>query len=68
MRKASAPQLRALVSSHPEVTVADLGTATRIMVSAVEFVTHNLIAAPDPVDPQRLEDELTAMLTRYLRG
>jgi hypothetical protein len=56
------------VATHAETRIEDLDTATRIIVSAVEFVTHNLMAAPAGIDPERLEDELVAMLTRYLRG
>ena len=61
-------QLTGLVAAHPEVRVTDLGVAARIVVSTVELVTHNLLAAPAGLDPQRLEDELVAMVTGYLRG
>ncbi|MFK8850200.1 TetR/AcrR family transcriptional regulator [Streptomyces sp. Ac-502] len=55
-----------LFARHPEVRVADTGTATRLVVSTIELVVHQLLAAPDPVDTARLEDELVTMLTGYL--
>lgn len=57
---------RELFDRHPEVRVADTDTAARLVVTTVELVIHTLIAAPDPVDATRLENELVAMLTRYL--
>ncbi|MGW2025821.1 TetR/AcrR family transcriptional regulator [Streptomyces decoyicus] len=59
---------RELIEKHPEVRVADMEVAARLLVSTVELVVHQLIAAPDPLDPARLESELIAMLTRYLTG
>ncbi|MEJ8654332.1 TetR family transcriptional regulator [Streptomyces sp. MS1.AVA.3] len=59
---------RDLIEHHPEVRVADVEVAARLLVSTVELVVHQLIAAPDPLDPARLESELVAMLTRYLTG
>ncbi|MGC5012820.1 TetR/AcrR family transcriptional regulator [Streptosporangium sp. DT93] len=58
--------MRDLLDHHPEVRVEDTHTAARLAVSTVELVVHQLIAAPDPVDLSRLENELTAMLTLYL--
>ncbi|GAA4550755.1 TetR/AcrR family transcriptional regulator [Amycolatopsis samaneae] len=55
-----------LLDRHPEVRVADTETAARLIVSTVELVVHQLIAAPDPVPIPRFETELTAMLTTYL--
>jgi AcrR family transcriptional regulator len=57
---------RELFDRHPEVRVADTDTAARLVVSTVELVVHQLIAAPDPVDTNRFENELVAMITRYL--
>ena len=59
---------RDLVTRHPEARVEDPEVAARLLVSTVALTVHELVAAPDPVDPARLEDELVAMLTRYLRG
>ncbi|WP_028933698.1 TetR/AcrR family transcriptional regulator [Pseudonocardia spinosispora] len=55
-----------LLDGHPEVRVTDTHTAARLVVSTVELVVHQLIAAPDPIDVTRLENELVAMLTSYL--
>ncbi|MFH8989429.1 TetR/AcrR family transcriptional regulator [Streptomyces sp. NPDC017940] len=56
---------RDLLARHPEVHVTDIDTAARLVVSTEQLV-HQLVAAPRPVDARRLEDELVAMLTRYL--
>ncbi|GAA1695885.1 TetR/AcrR family transcriptional regulator [Streptomyces yatensis] len=55
-----------LLERHPEVRVEDTYVAARLIVSTVELVVHVLIAAPDSIDTTRLENELVAMLTRYL--
>ncbi|RNF87163.1 TetR/AcrR family transcriptional regulator [Streptomyces botrytidirepellens] len=55
-----------LIETHPEVRVEDTYVAARLLVSTVELVIHQLIAEPDPLDATRLENELVAMLTRYL--
>ncbi|MEU1117718.1 MULTISPECIES: TetR/AcrR family transcriptional regulator [unclassified Streptomyces] len=57
-----------LLRHHPEVGVDDIYTATRLLVTTVELVIHQVIAAPDPIDLRRFEDELVAMLHRYLTG
>ncbi len=59
---------RDLFGRHPEVRVTDLDTATRLVNSALHFGVHPLVAAPEPVDPGRLENEIVAMLTRYLKA
>ncbi|NDZ78051.1 TetR/AcrR family transcriptional regulator [Streptomyces sp. SID10853] len=68
LHQADIEYIRELFETHPEVRVADTMTAARVAVSAIEFIVHPLIAEPAPVDPTRLENELVAMLTRYLRG
>jgi len=60
--------VRELIENHPESRVADVPIAARLVVSTVELLVHQLIAAPDPLDPARLENELVAMVTRYLTG
>jgi AcrR family transcriptional regulator len=50
---------------HPEVLVADTGTAAQLVVTTVELVVHWLTAG-GAVTPAALEDELVAMLDRYL--
>lgn len=54
------------LADHPEITVEDTETAAKVIVSTVELVIHQLVASPDPVDSERLEQELVTMLTRYL--
>jgi AcrR family transcriptional regulator len=60
--------LRELLDGHPEVRLADTETAARLIVTTVELVVHQLVADHEPVDIGRLEDELVAMLTRYVKG
>nr|WP_312896652.1 TetR/AcrR family transcriptional regulator [Nonomuraea endophytica] len=59
---------RDLFGRHPEVRVQDKDTAARLVASAVELSVHQLIAAPGSIDTTRLENELVAMLTSYLRA
>ncbi|WP_436534445.1 TetR/AcrR family transcriptional regulator [Actinoplanes sp. HUAS TT8] len=61
-----ATELRDLLTGRPEVRLDDLDTALRVIVTTVELVTHTLMAAPSPVESQRLEDQLVTMVTRYL--
>lgn len=58
---------RALERS-PEVAVTDRSTAARLVVATIESVVHRWFASRRPVARDRFEDELTAMLTGYLRG
>ncbi|MEU6126597.1 TetR/AcrR family transcriptional regulator [Streptomyces sp. NPDC047123] len=57
---------RDLLARHPEVRVTDVDVAAHLVVATVETVVHQLVAAPRAVDAGRLEDELVAMVTRYL--
>jgi AcrR family transcriptional regulator len=57
-----------LLAAHPEVAVADTATAARLVVSAIESLIHHYFAASQPVELDRFENELVAMLSRYLRG
>ena len=58
--------VRELLELHPQARVEDTRVAARLVVSTIELVVHQLIAAPDPIDIPRLENELVTMLTRYL--
>jgi len=60
--------LRDLFDRHPEVQVGDMDTAARLVASTVELTVHQLVAAPGSIDIARLEDELVAMVTGYLRA
>ncbi|MGW5862089.1 TetR/AcrR family transcriptional regulator [Streptomyces sp. NPDC055239] len=67
---------RELLRNHPEVRVADVDIAARLVVSTVEMVVHRVMAGSGhvsesgpgagQVDIARFEDELVTMLTRYL--
>ncbi|MFI1680743.1 TetR/AcrR family transcriptional regulator [Streptomyces sp. NPDC020607] len=57
-----------LLRNHPEVRVADVDVAARLVVTTVEMVVHRVMAGPVDVDRARFEDELVTMLTRYLTG
>lgn len=54
-----------LLVRHPDAHVEDTYVAARLIVATVELLVHQLIAAPDPLDATRLENELVAMVTRY---
>ncbi|MEV0056747.1 TetR/AcrR family transcriptional regulator [Saccharopolyspora shandongensis] len=60
--------LRDLFDRHAEVRVQDKDTAARLVASTVELTVHQLIASPGSIDTTRLENELVAMLTGYLRA
>lgn len=66
--RARVAYVRELLGSHPEVQVGDTHIAARLVVSTIELLVHQLIAAPDPIDIPQFENELVAMLTRYLTG
>ncbi|MFF4472189.1 TetR/AcrR family transcriptional regulator [Streptomyces sp. NPDC001599] len=66
--KARAEQVREVFARHPDVGVADLDVAAELVVGTVEMNTHKLMAGPQPVQVERLETELVAMITRYLKG
>jgi AcrR family transcriptional regulator len=59
--------LRDLFDHHPEVHLRDTDTAARLVASIVDRTVHQLVAAPHSVDTTRLENELVAMITGYLR-
>lgn len=61
-------QVRDLLTRHPDVHVRDLDVAAELVVGTIEMNTHKLMAAPEPIEVERLETELVAMLTRYLSG
>ncbi len=55
-----------LLAARPQVTVGDPDVAARIVVATVESLVHRLVAAPEPMDPQVVEDELVRMVVAYL--
>lgn len=61
-------RFRDLLVRHPEVGVEDTEAAAQIVTTTLELMVHALSAAPDRIHARRLENELTAMITAYLRG
>ncbi|KAA0921552.1 MULTISPECIES: TetR/AcrR family transcriptional regulator [Streptomyces] len=61
-------QVRDLLARHPDVHVGDLGMAAELIVFTVETNTHKVMADPRAIPIETFEDELVAMVTRYLRG
>jgi AcrR family transcriptional regulator len=54
-----------LLDNHPAVRAKGRLSA-RVVVATIESLVHRLIASPDPVDPQHLEDEIVSLLAGYL--
>jgi hypothetical protein len=50
------------------VHVRDLDTAAELIVFTVEANTHKLMAYPQNIAIEAVENELVDMVTRYLRG
>jgi AcrR family transcriptional regulator len=61
-------QVRDVLVRHPDVRVGDPGVAADLILLTVEINTHKFMAAPRTVPVETFENELVAMLTRYLRG
>jgi AcrR family transcriptional regulator len=67
-QRARVDALQRFLVRHDEVRISDTDAAARILTMMVEIVVHALSATPDRLDDHRLENELTAMITRYLGG
>ncbi|PWW63179.1 TetR/AcrR family transcriptional regulator [Actinokineospora spheciospongiae] len=61
-------QVRDILVRHPDIHVGDPDTAAQIILFTVEINTHRFMAAPQTVPVETFENELVAMVTRYLRG
>ncbi|WP_242902810.1 TetR/AcrR family transcriptional regulator [Actinomadura terrae] len=61
-------RVRDLLARHPDVHVGDLDTAAELIVFTVEMNTHKVMADPRGIPVETFENELVAMVTRYLRG
>jgi AcrR family transcriptional regulator len=61
-------QVRDLLARHPDVHVQDLDAAAELIVFTVETNTHKLMAYPRTTPVETFENELVALVTRYLRG
>jgi AcrR family transcriptional regulator len=70
MEETGAQAIEALIAAHPEARVADAHVAARLVVEVVEGATHRWVldGKGRPVSTDRMAEELTLMLVRYLRG
>jgi AcrR family transcriptional regulator len=55
-----------LLAADPQVTVADIPMAARLVVASIESLVHRFFAHGRPDDAGQFENELVAMLVRYL--
>lgn len=61
-------QVRDVIVRHPDVRVGDPGVAAELILFTVEINTHRFMAEPRTTPVETFENELVAMVTRYLRG
>ncbi len=61
-------QVRDVILRHPDIRVGDPDVAAEIILLTVEINTHKFMAAPQTIPIETFENELVAMVTRYLRG
>lgn len=66
--KARVAQIRELFARHPDVGVRDLDTAAELILFTVEMNTHKQMAGASGIRVEAFENELVAMVARYLRG
>jgi AcrR family transcriptional regulator len=56
----------ALLATDPAVRVTDIPMAARLVVSAIESLVHRVVTHDPPADLTSFENELVAMIVRYL--
>ena len=61
-------QVRDIIVRHPDIHVGDPDVAADIILLTVEMNTHKFMATPGTIPVETFENELVAMVTRYLRG
>jgi AcrR family transcriptional regulator len=61
-------QVRDVIVRHPDIRVGDPAVAADIILFTVEMNTHKFMAGPRTIPVEAFEEELVAMVTRYLRG
>ncbi|PRY39696.1 TetR/AcrR family transcriptional regulator [Umezawaea tangerina] len=61
-------QVRDVITRHPDVHVDDVDAAAEIILFTVEMNVHKFMAGPGTIPVEVFENELVAMLTRYLGG
>ena len=57
-----------VLDHHPEVHVADTHSAARLVVTTIESLVHRFVVSDAGVEVSAVENEVTAMLTKYLTG
>jgi AcrR family transcriptional regulator/quercetin dioxygenase-like cupin family protein len=67
LEDASARAVEELIRRAPETTVQDARLAARLVVQAVEGLTHRLVLyPPDSANTRRVADEIAELVIRYL--
>ncbi|WP_078309296.1 MULTISPECIES: TetR/AcrR family transcriptional regulator [unclassified Mycobacterium] len=66
VQRAAVDDMCRLLDRCPDVAVANKDAAARLVVTTIELVVHQMLSAPDPAGIADFENELVAMLTRYL--
>ncbi len=66
--KLRAAQVRDVIVRHPDIHVGDPDIAADLILFTVEMNTHKFMASPRTTPVETFENELVAMVTRYLRG
>jgi hypothetical protein len=61
-------QVRDILLRHPDIHVGDPDIAADLILFTVEVNTHKFMADPRTGPVEAFENELVAMVTRYLRG
>jgi len=61
-------QVRDVIVSHPDIHVTNPDIAADLILFTVEMNTHKFMADPGTTTVEAFEEELVAMVTRYLRG
>ncbi|MEO6083577.1 MAG: TetR/AcrR family transcriptional regulator [Umezawaea sp.] len=61
-------QVRDVLIRHPDIHVDDPDVAAELILFTVEVNTHKFMASPQTTPVETFENELVAMMTRYLRG
>ncbi len=61
-------QVRDIITRHPDTHLGDPDVAADLILFTVEMNTHKFMAAPGSIPVETFENELVAMITRYLRG
>ncbi|MGH3726243.1 MAG: TetR/AcrR family transcriptional regulator [Mycobacterium sp.] len=66
LRRAAIEEMRQLLAGCADINVANEDAAAQLVVTTVELVVHHMLAASEPIAIADFENELVAMLSRYL--